>query len=144
MEPKWQKMTSKRVLKYGVCPKGAPSGSDGAWRVPLEAIWGSFLMILGCIFIAFSCSFPACILYAFSLFFSLSLNFSLCFISVLNHADNDGDAQRLKKRYVILNCFHTVFSRDRSAIQPRRKERSSAQCAAAGRSPAFNGVPDHS
>ena len=57
MEPKWQKMTSKRVLKYGVCPKGAPSGSDGAWRVPLEAIWGSFLMILGCIFIAWSCSF---------------------------------------------------------------------------------------
>ena len=100
MEPKWQKMTSKRVLKYGVCPKGAPSGSDGAWRVPLEAIWGSFLMILGCIFIAFSCSFPV---------------------------DNDGDAQRLKKRHVILNCFHTVLSRDRCAIQPRLKERSSAQ-----------------
>ena len=57
MEPKWQKMTSKRVLKYGVCPKGAPSGSDGAWRVPLEAIWGSFLMILGYIFIPFSWSF---------------------------------------------------------------------------------------
>ena len=31
-----------------------------------------------------------------------------------------------------------------SAIQPRRKERSSAQCAAAGLSPAFRGVPDHS
>ena len=49
--------------------------------------------------------------------------------------DNDGDAQRLKKRYVILNCFHTVLSRDRSAIQPRRKERSSAKCAAAGLCP---------
>ena len=33
----------------------------------------------------------------------------------------------MKKRYVALSCFHTVSSRDRSAIQPRRKERSSAQ-----------------
>ena len=33
----------------------------------------------------------------------------------------------MKKRYVELSCFHTVSSRDRSAIQPRRKERSSAQ-----------------
>ena len=57
VEPKCRKVTSKRVLKYGLCPKGSPSGSDGVWRVPLEAIWGSFLMILGCIFIAWSCSF---------------------------------------------------------------------------------------
>ena len=41
----------------------------------------------------------------------------------------------LKKRYVILNCFHTVFTRDCCAIQPRRKERSSAKCAAAGPCP---------
>ncbi len=32
-----------------------------------------------------------------------------------------------KKRYVVLSCFHTLSSRDRSAIQPRRKERSSAK-----------------
>ena len=32
-----------------------------------------------------------------------------------------------KKRYVVLRGFHTLSSRDRSAIQPRRKERSSAQ-----------------
>ena len=35
--------------------------------------------------------------------------------------------QRLKKHYVVLNSFHTFSSRDSSAIQPRRKERSSAQ-----------------
>ena len=33
----------------------------------------------------------------------------------------------MKKRYVVLSSFHTVSSRDRSAMQPRRKERSSAQ-----------------
>ncbi len=32
-----------------------------------------------------------------------------------------------KKRYVVLSSFHTLSSRDRNAIQPRRKERSSAQ-----------------
>ena len=32
-----------------------------------------------------------------------------------------------KKRYVMLSSFHTLSSRDRNAIQPRRKERSSAQ-----------------
>ena len=39
MESKWRKVTSKRVLKYGLYPKGAPSGPDGLWRVPLEVIW---------------------------------------------------------------------------------------------------------
>ena len=33
----------------------------------------------------------------------------------------------MKKRYVVLSSFHTLSSRDCSAIQPRRKERSSAQ-----------------
>ena len=33
----------------------------------------------------------------------------------------------IKKSYVVLSCFHTLSSLDRSAIQPRRKERSSAQ-----------------
>ena len=32
-----------------------------------------------------------------------------------------------KKRYVILRFFNTLLSYDGSAIQPRRKERSSAQ-----------------
>ena len=40
-----------------------------------------------------------------------------------------------QKRYVVLGCLHTVFSIVRHAIQPRRKERSSAKCAAAGLSP---------
>ena len=31
-----------------------------------------------------------------------------------------------QKRYVVLGCLHTVFSIVRHAIQPRRKERSSA------------------
>ena len=31
------------------------------------------------------------------------------------------------KMYVVLNCLHTLPLRDRIAIQPRRKERSSAQ-----------------
>jgi hypothetical protein len=35
--------------------------------------------------------------------------------------------QRLEKRSVVLTCFHTLPLRNRSAIQPRRKERSSAQ-----------------
>ena len=39
VESKWCKVTSKRVLKYGLYPKGAPSGSDGLWRTPLEVIW---------------------------------------------------------------------------------------------------------
>ena len=30
-------------LEDGLSPKGAPSGSNGLWRVPLEAIWASFL-----------------------------------------------------------------------------------------------------
>ena len=96
VEPKWRKMTSKRVLKYGVCPKGSPGGSDGVWRVPLEAIWGSFLMILGCSFIAFSYNARPC-------------------------------PTLKKKRYVVLSWFRTFSSLDRSAIQPRRKERSSAE-----------------
>ena len=49
-----------------------------------------------------------------------------------------------KKRYVILRFFNTLLSYDGSAIQPRRKERSSAQYAAAGLCPALNGVPDQS
>ena len=32
-----------------------------------------------------------------------------------------------KKRYVVLGCFHTFSSCDRSALEPRRKERRSAQ-----------------
>ena len=40
VEPRWQKKTSKRVLKYALYPKGAPSGSDGLWRAAFEAIWG--------------------------------------------------------------------------------------------------------
>ena len=51
--------------------------------------------------------------------------------------------QRLDRSYVVLTCCHTLASRESSAIQPRRKERSSTQCAAAGPSPAINGVPDH-
>ena len=111
-------MTSKRVLKYGVCPKGAPSGSDGAWRVPLEAIWGSFLMILGCIFIPFSCSFLVGFFWGGKLSYIAG---ALCgtALHAREHAsaatwcpglfwrrtaqesrktlvDNDGDAQRLK------------------------------------------------
>ena len=43
-----------------------------------------------------------------------------------------------KNAYVVLSSFHTLHSRDSSAIQPRRKERSSAQCAAAGLSNAFS------
>ena len=39
VEPKWCKVTSKRVLKYGLYTKGAPSGSDSLWRVSLEVIW---------------------------------------------------------------------------------------------------------
>ncbi len=35
-----------------------------------------------------------------------------------------------QKRYVVLGCLHTVFSIVRHAIQPRRKERSSAKSAA--------------
>ena len=35
-----------------------------------------------------------------------------------------------KKRYVVLRFFNTLLSYDGSAIQPRRKERSSAQSAA--------------
>ena len=53
------------------------------------------------------------------------------------------DTELGKKRSVVLTCCHTLPLRYRSAIQPRRKERNSAQCAAAGLSPAFNGVPDH-
>ena len=48
----------------------------------------------------------------------------------------------LKKRYVILNYVYTFSLNDRIALQPRRKERSSAQYAAAGLSPAYNGVQD--
>ena len=36
---------------------GSPSGSNGVWRVPLETLWNSFLLTLGCIFIPFCCSF---------------------------------------------------------------------------------------
>ena len=42
--------------------------------------------------------------------------------------------------YNIFVCASPL--RNRIAIQPRRKERSSAQCAAAGLCPASNGVPD--
>ena len=35
----------------------------------------------------------------------------------------------IKKRYVVLSCFHTSSSLDGNAIQPRQKERSSAQYA---------------
>ena len=47
------------------------------------------------------------------------------------------DTELRKKRSVVLLCCHTLPLRYRSAIQPRRKERSSAQCAAAGLSHAF-------
>ena len=51
VEPRWQKKTFKRVLKYGLYPKGAPSGSDGLWKAPFEAIWGQLFDDFGCIFI---------------------------------------------------------------------------------------------
>ena len=35
--------------------------------------------------------------------------------------------QRLKKLYVVVTCFFALSFRDRNAIQPQRKERSSAQ-----------------
>ena len=48
-----------------------------------------------------------------------------------------GFAKRWKKRSVMLSSFCTLWPTLRNAIQPRRKERSSAQCAAAGPSPAL-------
>ncbi len=48
-----------------------------------------------------------------------------------------GTAQRWKTHYVVLGALHTVSSVARHANQPRRKERSSAKCAAAGPSPAL-------
>lgn len=42
-----------------------------------------------------------------------------------------------QKRYAVLSFFHALSARDRIATKPRRKERSSAQCAAAGLRSAF-------
>ena len=48
-----------------------------------------------------------------------------------------------QQRSVVVICCHILLLCHRSAVQPRRKKRSSAQCAAAGRSHADRGVPDH-
>ena len=42
-------------------------------------------------------------------------------------SQNGCSAQRFVKRYVVLRWFHTLLSNDGTAIQPRRKERNSAQ-----------------
>ena len=60
--------------------------------------------------------------------FSIIFRGGFCLQSAAHErTEAQGYAQRLQKRYVVLSCFHTVSSRDRSALQPRRKERSSAQ-----------------
>ena len=47
-EPKWRTVTSQRVSKYGLYPKGPPSVSDGLWRAPLEVIWDTKARIFSC------------------------------------------------------------------------------------------------
>ena len=55
-------------------------------------------------------------------------------VAVRNPAEKEHWAEAfpnaLQKPSVVLSCCHTLPSRDSSAIQPRRKERSSAQSAA--------------
>ena len=53
-----------------------------------------------------------------------------CFILSLRRERSGCKAK--KKMSVVLFCCRTLLQLYRSAVQPRRKERSSAQCAAAG------------
>ena len=63
-----------------------------------------------------------------SVLFFITFRGGFCLQSAAHEGtEAQGYAQRLQKRYVVLSCFHAVSSRDRSALQPRRKERSSAQ-----------------
>jgi len=50
---------------------------------------------------------------------------SSCFLRI-SGVTIGGTAQRYTKRFVVLSRIHTLSSCDRSALWPRRKERSSA------------------